>query len=89
MNLNDALDADTAALMALVIETKHIIISPFPGITGTYTVQCNDKHVGWVMQVAPASQVNAWEAVNMDGDTKCYFGSQTDAASYLVNGETK
>tara|TARA_R110000764_G_scaffold119797_3_gene207629 strand:+ start:1039 stop:1293 length:255 start_codon:yes stop_codon:yes gene_type:complete len=72
-----------------IIETKHIIISPFPGITGTYTVRCNDKHVGWVMQVAPASQVNAWEAVNMDGDTKCYFGSQTDAASYLVNGETK
>ena len=72
-----------------VIETKHIVISPFPGISGTYTVRCNDKHVGWVMQVAPASQVNAWEAINMNGDTKSYFGSQTDAASYLVNGETK
>ena len=72
-----------------IIETKHIVISPFPGITGTYTVRCNDKHVGWVMQVAPASQVNAWEAINMNGDTKSYFSSQTDAASYLVNGETK
>ena len=72
-----------------VIETKHIVITPFPNIAGTYTVRCNDKHVGWVMQVASASQVNAWEAVNMDGETKCYFGSQADAASHLVNGETK
>ena len=72
-----------------VIETKHIVISPFPGITGTYTVRCNDKHVGWVMQVAPASQVNAWEALNTDGNFNGYFGSQTDAASHLVNGETK
>jgi hypothetical protein len=68
-----------------IIEIKHIVIKPFPGGAGTYTVRCNDKHVGWVMQVAPASQVNAWEAIDMDGGTKSYFDSQIDAADYLVN----
>jgi hypothetical protein len=67
-----------------IIETKHIVIKPFPGISGTYTVQCNDKHVGQVRRIW-----DAWEAINMDGDTKSYFDSQTDAAAYLVNGDTK